>query len=170
MASTFTRTSAGLCLAILLLALLPTARPAYAATFAVTTTVDAPHSLPINGTCSSTLTNNPCTLRAAIEAANYLTGGTHTINLQAAGTYTLTVTGSGESHAATGDLNLNNVNVSIVNASSGTVTIDGNQSDRVFDVGTLTTAQLILSNMTIQHGSAVVSVQGRLEPGLRGGR
>lgn len=138
---------------ILLVVLLP-ARPAHAVTFIVTTTTDAPHSLPVDGNCTSTLPGNTCTLRAAVQAANFLTGGPHTINLQAAGTYTLTVVGSREDFGATGDLDINNVGVSIVNASGGLVVIDGNGTDRVFDVGPLAPAQLSLSGLTIQHGVA----------------
>src|SRR5215475_13571899 len=119
-----------LVLAWLGLALLPTPQ-AYAATFAVTTTQDAAHTLPIDGTCTSTLPGNPCTLRAAVIAANFLGGGPHTINLTVAGTYLLTVTGANEDNAATGDLDVNNVTLSIANTSGGTVILDGNQTDRV---------------------------------------
>src|SRR5438552_1988527 len=82
---------------------------ALAATFVVTTTADAPHTLPIDGNCTSTLPGNPCTLRAAVMAANFLgsTGAPHTINLSVAGTYLLTVTGANEDNAATGDLDIN---------------------------------------------------------------
>ena len=97
-------------LALLLAAMLlappvPTWTPALAATFSVGTTADAPHSLPVNGSCTSTLPGSPCTLRAAIQAANFLGGGPHTINL-AAGSYVLTIVGLDESAAATGDLDV----------------------------------------------------------------
>src|SRR4051812_21910059 len=63
-----------------------------AATFNVDTILDLPHSQPVNGNCT------PCSLRSAIEAANFLTSngdlGPHTINLPA-GTYLLTVTSNG---------------------------------------------------------------------------
>jgi hypothetical protein len=156
---------ARLALAGVLLALLPRAQPAYADTYTVTTTQDAPHALPIDGTCTSTLMGGTCTLRAAVQAANFL-GGTHTINLQAAGTYLLTVTGAGEDLAATGDLDLNNVQVTIANTSGGSIAIDGNLSDRVFDVGPAAAAQLTTSNVTIQHGNATDQSPGE---GTRGG-
>src|SRR5262245_6546816 len=69
--------------ALVLALLLPAAGLAQAATFTVSTTQDAPHTTPLNGNCTSTLPGNPCTLRAAVQAANFL-GGTHTINLQVA--------------------------------------------------------------------------------------
>jgi predicted outer membrane repeat protein len=140
--------------AVLLLGLLPQAQLAYADTYTVTTTQDAPHALPIDGTCTSTLPGGTCTLRAAVQAINYLTGGPHTINLQAAGTYLLTVTGANEDVAATGDLDLNNAQVTIANTSGGSVAIDGNQADRVFDVGPNGPAQLSISGVVIQHGVA----------------
>src|SRR4051812_41921768 len=101
------RGAAGLLVALgVIVALLSGATPALAATFTVTTTQDAPHTTPLNGNCTSTLAGNPCTLRAAIQATNFL-GGTNTINLGVAGTYTLTVTGANEDNAVTGDLDVN---------------------------------------------------------------
>jgi uncharacterized repeat protein (TIGR01451 family)/CSLREA domain-containing protein len=141
-------------LAALLLTVLPHAERAYADTFTVTTTQDAPHAQPIDGTCTSTLPGGTCTLRAAIQAIDYLTGGPHTVNLQAAGTYLLSVTGASEELAATGDLDLNNVQVMINNTSGGAIALDGNQIDRVFDVGPNASAQLTLSNVTVQNGKA----------------
>ena len=49
-------------------------------TYTVSTLADAPHALPIDTTCTSTLAGGACTLRAAIQAANYH-GGSNTINL-----------------------------------------------------------------------------------------
>src|SRR5438270_5510116 len=79
-------------LAVLLAAGFFHTRPVQAATFLVATTQDAPHSAPLDGNCTSTLPGGLCTLRAAVQAANFL-GGTQTINLATAATYTLTVTG-----------------------------------------------------------------------------
>src|SRR4051812_47600018 len=97
----------GLVVSLVLGTRLPAATPAYAATWTVTTTTDAAHAQPIDGTCTSTLPGGACTLRAAIQAADYLTGGPYTIDLQAQGTYPLTLTGADEDLAATGDLDLN---------------------------------------------------------------
>src|SRR5215217_7430576 len=88
------------CATVLLLAVLPHAGPVQAAAFTVTTTTDAPHTTPLNGNCTSTLAGNPCTLRAAVQAVNFLGAGLHTINLAVAGTYTLTVVGPDEDAAA----------------------------------------------------------------------
>ena len=121
-------------------------------TFTVTTTSDAPQPSP-SGNCISTLADGRCTLRAAVQAANFLTGGPHTINLGVAGTYLLAVNGPWEDAAATGDLDLNNVNVRVANTSGGTVVIDANRVDRVFDVGPTRTAQLALSDVTVQNGA-----------------
>src|SRR5919202_4679731 len=109
---------ANLCAGALLLVLLPVATPAHAATFNVTTTQDAPHTTPLDGTCTSTLPGGVCTLRAAVQAVNFLGGGPHTINLTVPGTYTLTVTGPGEDNAATGDIDINNATVTIQNANT----------------------------------------------------
>ena len=144
-------------LAALLGAGLPYAQPAHAATFTVTTTQDAPHTTPLDGNCTSTLAGTPCTLRAAVQAANFLGGGPHTINLAVAGGYILTVAGANEDNAATGDLDINGVSVAINNMSGGSVLIDGNRTDRVFDIGPLATAQLSISGLTIQNGVAATN-------------
>ncbi|HEY7067293.1 MAG TPA: choice-of-anchor Q domain-containing protein [Chloroflexota bacterium] len=134
---------------------------AFAANFVVTTTADAPHTLPIDGNCTSTLPGNPCTLRAAIMAANFLTGSSpHTIYLVAAGTYLLTVTGANEDHAATGDLDVNGVALTITNISGGTVVIDGNNTDRVFEIGVVAPAQVAIYGVTIQNGNPLVGSGG----------
>src|SRR2546423_427341 len=148
------------CAAALLVALLPWAQPAQAATFTVTSTVDAPHVLPLDEFCTSTLKDKACTLRAAVQAANYSGTGLHSINLTVAGTYSLTVTGPNEDAAATGDLDIQpRIRISIGNTSGGLVVISdpgGKQNDRVFDVasGSIgSIAQLTLSNVTMKTGS-----------------
>jgi hypothetical protein len=159
-----------LLLAILLASpLLVFASPARAATFVVITTQDAPHTMPLGGDCTSTLPGNPCTLRAAVQAANFL-GGTHTIALGVAGVYQLTVTGVGESAAAAGDLNVNGANLTILNTSGGAIAINGNATDRVFDIGTTAAAQVSLSNVTIQNGTPGGSCCPVLESGGGGVR
>lgn len=117
-----------LLLAGLLSLVLPRAELAHAASFLVATTTDAPHTTPVDGNCTSTLSGNPCTLRAAVQAANFLGGGPHTITLPA-GTYTLTVVGPNELAAATGDLNIR-ANVVILGAGPSNTVVDGNGTDR----------------------------------------
>jgi xanthine/CO dehydrogenase XdhC/CoxF family maturation factor len=50
---------------------------AQATTFTVATTIDAPHAAPLDGTCTSTLSGGACTLRAAIQAADFAGEGPH---------------------------------------------------------------------------------------------
>jgi hypothetical protein len=142
------------CALVLLAALLPRPEPARAATFTVTTTADAPHTAPLDGNCTSTLPGNPCTLRATVQAVNFLDGGPHTINLGVPGTYALTVTDAGEDNAATGDLDINKVTVTITNASTGMVAIDSNGTDRLFDISPVAPARVILTQLAIQNGLA----------------
>jgi predicted outer membrane repeat protein len=167
---------ANLCAAALLLALLPWPRLAMASgfTYTVTTTLDAPHAMPLDETCTSTLKDKACTLRAAMQAANYAGTGQHTIHLAVAGTYTLTVVGPNEDAGATGDLDIQaqNINVTVDNTSGGAITISGpggKQNDRVFDVATGAIAvipQFTISDVTIKSGS----VQGADGGGIRSGK
>src|SRR5207248_10437959 len=96
---------------------------AEAATFTVVTTADAPHAIPLDGTCTSTLAAGTCTLRAAVQAADFLGDGPHTINLSTAGTYSLTVLGPNEDDSVTGDLDISGTTVAIANTSGGRVAI-----------------------------------------------
>ena len=75
--------------------------------------------------------NGFTSLREAIIAANAGSGG-DTIVL-AAGSYTLAITGTGENHAATGDLDIRQ-SVTIVGQGAGSTIIDGAGIDRVFQV------------------------------------
>jgi CSLREA domain-containing protein len=103
--------------------------PVLAATFTVNTTVDAVDATPGDGVCATA--GALCTLRAAIQEANAL-AGSDTIVVPA-GTYTLTIAGTGENAAATGDLD---ITTTIVIEGSGPdiTTIDANSVDRVFEV------------------------------------
>jgi CSLREA domain-containing protein len=143
-----------LCAVALLLSPLPRPELARAVGFTVETTQDAPHDLPLNGNCTSTLgpggVGGPCTLRAAVQAANFL-GGAQTINLPA-GAYVLTVTGAEENAAATGDLDITG-NITILGAGRATTVIDGNHTDRVFEVGPTSSAQLTMADGTVQNGT-----------------
>ena len=96
-----------------------------------------------DGVCSGA----DCSLREAVIRAN-VCAGTQTIRVPA-GTYTLTREGFEEDAAATGDLDLTD-NVTIWGASPAV--IDGNLTDRIFDVQPGVTASL--STLVIQHGRA----------------
>jgi CSLREA domain-containing protein len=90
-----------------------------ASTFTVNSTADVVDANPGNGLCDTgnLVGSDPeCTLRAAVQEANAL-AGTDTINLPA-GTYTLTIGGTGEDVAATGDLDIT-ADVTITGAGSG---------------------------------------------------
>src|SRR5437867_7093533 len=89
--------------AALVVAYLPAAEPAQAATFVVNTTADTTDADGgTNGTCADG--SGKCSLRAAVQTANFL-GGSQTIVLPA-GTYNLTIGGQLEDNAATGDLDI----------------------------------------------------------------
>ena len=96
---------------------------ATASSQAATYTVNSTSDLPLTaGMCNGTGT---CTLRAAIQAANNTPDIADNISLPA-GTYILTATGAGEDLAATGDLDITDINLTITGAGSGSTIIDGN--------------------------------------------
>jgi predicted outer membrane repeat protein len=97
-------------------------------------------------------------LREAIIAANTDTavdgcaaGSGHDIITLPPGTYTLTLAGTGEDGAQTGDLDLT-ASVTINGAGLAQTIIDGNGLDRVFDVHNQAT--VTINGMTIRNGSA----------------
>lgn len=117
---------------------------ASAATFTVTKTADTN-----DGVC-----NADCSLREAIIAANSA-GGTNTIVLPA-GTYTLTIPGTGENAAATGDLDITTGNLTINGAGMANTIIQACSGasctgiDRVFHI--LNNAVVSISGVTIRNG------------------
>src|SRR5687768_12251788 len=90
----------GFTVTLLAVALAPAT--AQAATFPVNTTFDGTDATPGDAVCATA--TGTCSLRAAIQEAN-ATGGGDTVALPA-GTYTLTLAGTGEDMAATGDLDV----------------------------------------------------------------
>jgi len=118
------------------------------ATFDVDSFTDAVDADIGNGTCNTV--GGVCTLRAAIQEANQLGSTSHTINLPA-GVYTLTIAGTGEDIAATGDLDIN-TNLIISGAGADTTIIDGDQLDRVFHVAS--GSSVTLQNISIRNGQA----------------
>lgn len=90
------------------------------------------------------------TLRAAVIAANASVGVADTILLPA-GTYKLTLTGTNEDAAATGDLDITD-NLTITGAGAASTAVDGNLTDRVFEIFGGTTVSM--SGLTVQNGRA----------------
>lgn len=88
-------------------------------------------------------------LRAAIMEAN-ATAGADTINIPA-GTYSLTISGTGENAAATGDLDITG-DLTITGAGAATTIIDAGGIDRVVDVIGVNPATI--SGVTIRNGNA----------------
>jgi CSLREA domain-containing protein len=132
-------------------------------TFAVVTTTDAVDNNIGDGACLST--NGACTLRAAIQEANaqYAAhGGFYTITVPGAVSfffppraYFLTLIGSGEDNAATGDLDIKS-NLSIYSSNGRPALINAaSLGDRVFQITPPTAAPIVVSfaNIWIANGS-----------------
>lgn len=133
----------------LLLLFWVTDHPAHAAPTA-TFTVDRTDDNAAAMACTAAA--NDCSLRGAIRAAN-AAAGADTIVLPA-GTYTLSITGTGENAAATGDLDITG-NLTITGAGASTTTINANSVDRVFHglPAAATTLSVSISGVTIRGGS-----------------
>ncbi|MCY2991124.1 MAG: FG-GAP-like repeat-containing protein [Planctomycetota bacterium] len=93
--------------------------------------------------------NGRHTLRAAIMEAN-AQAGADTIVL-AVGTYDLSLPGSGEDLAATGDLDIRQ-NLTMIGSGADVAILDAHQLDRVFDVQSGVTLQL--TGVTVTGGKA----------------
>jgi CSLREA domain-containing protein len=121
---------------------------ASAATFLVNTTVDAVDAVPGDGVCATI--DGRCSLRAAVQESNALTGA-QAISLPA-GYYTLTIPGSGG--AGVGDLNVGaNTQITITGTGPATTIIDANGIGGAFAVD-VASGGLTLVGVTVQNGSA----------------
>ncbi|MFB3887637.1 MAG: DUF4347 domain-containing protein, partial [Thermodesulfobacteriota bacterium] len=117
------------------------------ANFTVNITTDTVDANPGDGLAQDASGNT--SLRAAIMEANALTGA-DSITLPA-GNYDLTLMGSGENAAATGDLDITG-QLTINGAGAKTTVIDAATiNDRVFDLPTAAT-NVTISGVTIQNG------------------
>ncbi len=120
---------------------------AHAATITVNTTDDELNS------------DGDCSLREALRAANtdaavdacIAGSGADTI-LLAAGIYTLSIPGTNEDTASTGDLDIAD-DLTLTGAGALTTVIDGNHIDRVIEVANSVTAHV--SGVTIRNGESV---------------
>lgn len=130
--------------------------------FAVNSVLDKVDLIPGDGIVD-TGTPGEITLRAAIQEANALAGD-DTITL-GAGTFTLSITGTGEDAAATGDLDITDTtgSLTIIGAGADRTIIDAAGLDRVFEV--FGAATLDLHDVTISGGK----ISPILATGLGGG-
>ncbi len=117
-------------------------------TFTVTTVEDERDANLSDLSCNTL--SNVCSLRAAIEQANAIDDGITTINIPVANNYLLTIGGTGENAAASGDLDITS-QIVITGAGSDQVAIDGGKIDRVFDVHP--NASLTLNDLTVRNGN-----------------
>ena len=118
-------------------------------------TVDwTPGTCPGGNVTKTTDSIDDGSLRACVIWANAV-AGTDTITVPA-GTYTLTLAGTGEDAANTGDLDITDDVVINGNAAAATI-IDGNALDRVFDV---LGASATMTNLTIQGGDVTADGAG----------
>lgn len=130
---------------------------AAAVTFTVTDTNDAVDADLTTSACNTG--TNTCTLRAAIQQANALAATTpaetFTIDLAAGATYMLTLTGSFEDAAATGDLDM----LSNVTINGNGATVNGNGTDRVFQIfstvgDTANVTTVSINDLTVTNGNS----------------
>jgi CSLREA domain-containing protein len=113
--------------------------------FNVDTPDDGVDANPGDLTCATAA--GGCTLRAAIQETNALPGGDRVI--LPSGTYRLTISGANEDAASTGDLDITQ-DLAIEGAGAESTIIDGNASDRVFEIAS--GAEATISGVTIRNG------------------
>jgi len=126
--------------------------PVEAKTFVVNSTEDETDAVPGNEVCESA--SGKCTLRAAIQEANWL-DGPDTIKLPA-GLYMLTIPGK-EDFCASGDLDIisdgfGNNDLTIIGLGAKNTFINGGKLDRVFHI--LSPVSVTIMKVTIQNGLA----------------
>ncbi|MEM8856886.1 MAG: choice-of-anchor Q domain-containing protein [Chloroflexota bacterium] len=121
------------------------------ANLVVNSTTDAVDSNIGDGICQTAA--GECTLRAAIQESNALSG-TDTIQLPT-GIYTLTLSGVNENDGAFGDLDVLDELI-LEGADRETVIIDGNGQDRVIH----TFARVSISGVTIRNGHSPDNLEG----------
>jgi len=124
---------------------------AAAAVFTVNSTGDLPDASLGDGVCDAG--SGVCTLRAAVQEANQ-TAASDTINVPA-GVFILSRTGADEEASLLGDLDLLEP-VDVFGAGPGVTIIDGNGTDRIFDIKAGITVGI--SGMTLRNGAAVTTL------------
>lgn len=134
-----------------------TPTPTLVANIIVNTTSDGVDAVPGDNLCETGIGNGQCTLRAAIMEANARVGA-QTITLSSF-IYTLTIGGSGEEAAATGDLDITEA-LTINGASVNATSINGNGLDRVLHVRS--GVNVTIADLTITGGAAGADFGGGL--------
>ena len=134
-------------LKISVLTLLLLATTTFAETYTVNTTADTVDINIGDGICADTSSPAKCSIRAAIQEANSDTT-IDTISIPE-GIYNLSISGSGEDNAATGDLDIINP-LNILGAAKDTTIIDGNSLDRIFHI--TNDSEVTFKKITIQDG------------------
>jgi uncharacterized repeat protein (TIGR01451 family) len=117
------------------------------ASFTVTTTIDALDRLPGDGVCE--IDGGGCSLRAAVQEVNALGDDAvpHEI-LIPEGLYVLTLPGTDEENAQSGDLNIR-VSVNLVGDGPDETILDADGLDRVIDV---VLGDVVIQGLTIRGG------------------
>ncbi len=104
----------------------------------------------VNAAVSDTAADGMVSLRSAVQYANKIIGSDTII--VPAGTYTLTIAPLGGDTAATGNLDIND-SLTIKGAGENETIIDGNQIDRIFNIGSINTSIAVkLSGLMITGG------------------
>lgn len=129
----------------LLLFLLLSAAHAGAAEFVVDDAIDRVDLLPGDGLCANALGH--CSLRAAIQETNALPGADSIV--LGAEVYVLSLPGSQEDAAASGDLDILD-DLVLIGAGAAASIIDGGALDRVFDLGAAATVRI--EALTLRNG------------------
>ena len=119
------------------------------ATFVVNDTNDGPDADPGDGVCEVALGSGVCTLRAAIQETNTMSGADSIFLPE--GIYGLVLPGAGEDASATGDLDITG-DLTIFGTDASNTIIDGGGIDRVIDISA-SSAQVKMSNVTIRNGN-----------------
>jgi uncharacterized repeat protein (TIGR01451 family)/CSLREA domain-containing protein len=127
---------------------LTVAMPSHAATFTVDSTADTLDVSPGDGICADV--SGLCTLRAAIQEANALSGSDSIV----LDTDTYTLTGfTGDDDALSGDLDILE-DLTITGTGAANTVIDGGGIDRIFDVDPFDTGVTVtISDLTIRGGN-----------------
>ena len=112
-----------------------------------------------------------CSLREAIKAANDnstfggCSAGAGADNIEIpAGTYTITIAGTGEDSNATGDWDIAE-SATLVGAGQGSTILDGGSLDRVIQAFGITDVTLVLRDLTIQNGLGAINVDTGMSSG-----